>query len=188
MGITLCQYRARVGGYYRIAFKLSTGSPFYNNINYLLSFMIVLNFGSHGLPLALLIFFCVNHLNLSKFTYLSTYLKDVSLQRQNLSFLNADKRKWIINICHSLSKILIKIVLFTLLMLSGDIHPNPGPSQDNAKLSIVHNNICSLENKIAFIKAELGHFDILTISETCLNSQTSNEKVLIDGFSSPVKT
>ena len=56
-------------------------------------------------------------------------------------------------------KMFTYIVVFqALLLMSGDVQVNPGPNN----LSVCHVNIRSLnEEKIDFIKQELGHFNII---------------------------
>ena len=78
------------------------------------------------------------------------------------------------------------MMLCILLLISGDIHPNPGPS-NNVNLSIVHNNIRSLQKKTLFIEAELSSFDIITLSETWLHEEFPKEKLIIRGFSPPIR-
>lgn len=82
---------------------------------------------------------------------------------------------------------LILVMLAMLLLISGDIHPNPGPTHKDTKISIVHNNIRSLTNKAVFIETELGHFDIITLSETWLHDQVPNDKLVINGYSPPIR-
>ena len=96
-----------------------------------------------------------------------------------------------------------------LLSISGDIHPNPGPSASDSSssleshtdlsldmthfinsshnLSIVHYNVQSLLHKLDLLTAELRSFDIITFSETWLSESISNEQLFIPGFSLPVR-
>ena len=57
-------------------------------------------------------------------------------------------------------------LLTLLLLLSGDIESNPGPTENC--LSIIHSNIRSIRNKIEFIKNHLLDFDVLCFTETHL--------------------
>ena len=75
-------------------------------------------------------------------------------------------------------------VLCFLLLLCMDIHPDPGPNQT---LSIVHNNINSIQNKAIYIEAELNHFDIITLSETWLHGNFPKEKIKITGYQEPIR-
>ena len=85
--------------------------------------------------------------------------------------------------------ILNNLFLILLLLLCGDVHPNPGPPvQDTGTfISVVHNNICSLQNKVHYIEAELTNFDIITLSETWLHESFPNDRLLIDGYHPPVR-
>ena len=79
-------------------------------------------------------------------------------------------------------------ILLTLLMLCGNVQPNPGPAPETSSgLTIVHNNICSLRYKVMFVKAELNSFDIITLSETNLYAEYSNDKLEINGFHPPIR-
>ena len=75
-------------------------------------------------------------------------------------------------------------MLLLLLILCGDVHPNPGPPnpEPTHSISIVHNNICSLQQKVPYVEAELTNFDIITLSETWLHDQFPREKLVIKGY------
>ena len=75
-------------------------------------------------------------------------------------------------------------MLLLLLILCGDVHPNPGPPnpEPTHSISIVHNNICSLQQKVPYVEAELTNFDIITLSETWLHDQFPKEKLDIKGY------
>ena len=91
------------------------------------------------------------------------------------------------------------IITSLLLICSGDIEPNPGPTvvQDNASthstdntqecivmnnFSVVHYNIQSILNKVDVLGAELKNFDIICLTETWLNPNISDDCLTIDGF------
>lgn len=88
---------------------------------------------------------------------------------------------------HSLSKIAqicLAQFLFSLLMLCGDIHPNPGPKV-RPTVSLCHCNIRSIQNKSKLddIRCELADkYDIITLSETWLTSLHKDNDYLIQGF------
>ena len=67
----------------------------------------------------------------------------------------------------------------TLILLSGDVEPNPGPPG----LSICHINIRSLSPvKLLAIRQEIvGNYDIISLSETFLSSESSHN-LEIPGF------
>ena len=90
-----------------------------------------------------------------------------------------------------------------MLILSGDIHPNPGPLSSNSDsdssscqsmtdilssgLSILHLNIQSLKPKLDLLQAEMQAYDILIFTETWLSSQTSDDELLIPNFQKPFR-
>ena len=97
--------------------------------------------------------------------------------------------------------------LITLLILSGDVHPNNGPIDDSSltrsvssrdscisslsefdlsnNLSLVHYNVQSIRHKLDILYSELYAFDILTFSETWLNDSVSTEELSLPTFHSP---
>ncbi len=59
---------------------------------------------------------------------------------------------------------------YQLLLLAGDIELNPGPTNDSGGcLSIMHQNIRSIRNKMDYIKDNFLDFDILCFTETHLS-------------------
>ena len=95
-----------------------------------------------------------------------------------------------------------------LLLCSGGIHPNPGPTSNssssvtslstssssmsttvfdslplNHNVSFVHYNVQSILPKLEILHAELHEFDILAFSETWLNPSIDNEASAIPGAS-----
>ena len=97
--------------------------------------------------------------------------------------------------------------LFVLLLISGDVHPNPGPastssissssisSRDSSSffnsmnfckhLSFIHYNVQSIANKTDILSAELTDFDILAFSETWLHPDIHTNDLLIPEFMPP---
>ena len=192
MGVSINQYRARVGGYHKIALELSTRSPYFCNTKNILVLIILYIFGSRGLSLALLLFFCVDCCNQYANVHISTLTKNESKLTDTITAFNVffpyKFKNYSNQIVSFLSPNLITLFVFTLLLLlCGDIHPNPGPPYNNSNLSIVHNNICSLEHKTLFIEAELSKFDIITLSETWLYDGISNENIHINGYLPPIR-
>ncbi len=60
--------------------------------------------------------------------------------------------------------------LIKLNLLSGDIETNPGPSiNSDSCLSIIHQNIRSVRNKLEYIQDNYLDFDILCLTETHLS-------------------
>ena len=84
---------------------------------------------------------------------------------------------------------LIHSFLVSLLLLCGDVHPNPGPTLqvNNTNISIVHNNICSLQNKRNIVEAELTSFDIIALTETWLYNDFPSDRIAIKGYHPPIR-
>ena len=90
-----------------------------------------------------------------------------------------------------------------LLILSGNVHPNPGPLSEtssnsssdsnfstsirktlniNHHLSFVHSNVQSILSKLDILHAELLEFDILAFSETWLSSITPDDDLILPSY------
>ena len=90
--------------------------------------------------------------------------------------------------------------LASLILLSGDVQPNPGPSTSSSTsssidssvtsvlsqshhLSFIHYNVQqSILNKLDILTAELSDFDILAFTETWLHPNISDEELQIQSF------
>ena len=108
--------------------------------------------------------------------------------------------------------LLLLITVFTLwltilLICSGDIHPNPGPSSipsslnsstshnhsNNSlrspnlshNLSFVHYNVQSILNKLDILEAELFELDILAFTETWINPTVQSDDLVFQTFHKP---
>ena len=95
------------------------------------------------------------------------------------------------------------LALHLLLLQSGDIHPNPGPSSvasdtsDSSAssilnslnlsrhLSFVHYNVQSIVPKLDILISELSDFDILAFSETWLNPTITGEELFFVTYHPP---
>ena len=93
--------------------------------------------------------------------------------------------------------------LFVLLLLSGNVHPYPGPSSLSTDsscsvsssilsslnlsrhLSFVHYNVQSIVPKLDILLAELYEFDILAFSETWLSPSADNDDLLMQSYQIP---
>ncbi len=88
------------------------------------------------------------------------------------------------------------------LILSGDIHPNPGPSSNsdsssistdsytdllNSGVSVMHLNIQSLKPKLDILQVEAQPYDILIFTETWLTRSTTDEDLHISNFNLPFR-
>ena len=95
--------------------------------------------------------------------------------------------------------------LYNLILLSGDIHQNPGPASGSSQtegsfssldsrellsnhLSILHLNIQSLLPKIDLIRAETDSFDIAIFSESWLKPCTTDDEISLVNFLPPFRT
>ncbi len=90
---------------------------------------------------------------------------------------------------------------FLILQISGDIEINPGPNSNESsmssnvdlhgifkhKLSIVHLNVQSLQQKTDIIQAELDHFDIIALTETWLNDTIDNNDLALTQYHPPIR-
>ena len=92
-----------------------------------------------------------------------------------------------------------------LILLSGDVHPNPGPDSVTSladlsisnsvnsfsalanHLSIMHLNIQSILPKLDLIKCKSLAYDVLVFSESWLKPVTANDKLLIEAFHPPFR-
>ena len=106
---------------------------------------------------------------------------------------------------HILFAIFICSFFCLLLLLSGDIHPNPGPAtscntsessspssvsheQLSSHLSIFHLNVQSLLPKIDLIRAESELYDIAVFSESWLKPSITDDEIAIRNFLPPFRT
>ena len=100
--------------------------------------------------------------------------------------VNSIKRKRLI----VMNAIALSLLLHLAVLLSGDVHENPGP-QDRSDISICHVNIRSLRGDLAkldHISCGLGHkYDLITVSETWLNSSCKSSSLLLNGFQVPFR-
>ena len=91
------------------------------------------------------------------------------------------------NLIHTI--IASTLVIHMLVMLSMDVHTNPGPNWSD--LTICHSNIRSLRNyndKLDHIKCNLAeNYDIITISETWLHDNISSSTLHLSGFQPPYR-
>ena len=102
---------------------------------------------------------------------------------------------------HILFVMFICCWLCLLLLVSGDIHPNPGPASSSSTcesslsshdhlsnhLSIFHLNVQSLLPKIDILRAESEQYDIAVFSESWLKPHVSNDEIAIRNFLPPFR-
>ena len=80
--------------------------------------------------------------------------------------------------------------IIILIILSGDIHPNPGPNHSEAEpntISIIHLNANRLKNKIPQIELRTKNIDIVTVSETWLTPKIQDDTIRLQGFHKPIR-
>ena len=158
MNINISLYRARVGGFTSTAHRLSLKTYYAKDMGNALAFLLLFCYGKRYLTLSLFFHFS-RYLIIAPCTYTTedfTYSRQAPCTASELQFL---------------SSAIIIITLVSLILLSGDVHPNPGPPLNDNSISIVHNNICSLKTKLSLVEAELNSYDIITISEWDLATQ-----------------
>ena len=109
----------------------------------------------------------------------------------------------------SLTVLVVTVIvmwLINLLLASGDVHPNPGPSSSDTvstdssftssvslmgsinlskHLSFVHYNVQSLVTKLDLLYTELNEFDILAFTETWLNQSVLQEDIQLHSYCLP---
>ena len=70
-----------------------------------------------------------------------------------------------------------------LLLLSGDVEPNPGPQGDSTNcFSIFHQNIRSIRSKMEYIKDNFSDYDILCFTEIHLTEIVNDDIIFIEGL------
>ena len=192
MGNSVMQYRASIGAFHINNIELKIKVRQYLPTDLLVPFVILIMNGEKYLPLSILVF-----MFLDMQRYYDIIISNCLHCPQNLTDNIA---KPCLTACHY---ILIQDIIITLncmtyamilaavslvkrllLLLSGDIHTNPGPisSDLTENISIVHWNICSLRNKMDFVHIEATKHDIITISETCLNERDNSNNLAVPGF------
>ncbi|MEW8542945.1 MAG: endonuclease/exonuclease/phosphatase family protein, partial [Candidatus Thiodiazotropha sp.] len=151
--------------------------------------------------------------NTEQLVSVSHTIQELSIAGKNIT-MNCSKRKYPLsnkfreNMKFStlLFKVLLIMVsvtwLLSLLLLSGDIQPNPGPSSASSTsssidssvtsvlsqshhLSFIHYNVQSILHKLDILTAELSEFDILAFSETWLHPNILGEELEIPSYSKP---
>ena len=73
----------------------------------------------------------------------------------------------------------------SLLLQSGDIHPNPGPTKGQLSIALI--NARSIRNKIDLIAPESEQFDIITVCETWLKPTDKDESIKLPNYHTPLR-
>ena len=129
----------------------------------------------------------------SKNSYLIFYLSLIFILKvvyhctMNVSLTNTMSLRGFIVTCRILLPVVVLIFRVTLLLRSGDIETNPGPT--NTNLAVAHWNLNGLAShkfvKVPLLEAYMSfqNIDVMFLSETFLNSSTNDELELsIEGY------
>ena len=123
-----------------------------------------------GLCLAVFYTIILNHNDISKSFH--PYNKEYENSNTNGNITNSSTTS---SFFHSTIKRM-------LLLISGNVHPNPGPSP-SSDFHVVHINCRSLtKEKKILIETESNKFDVITLSETWLKDKHTDQEMNIDGF------
>ena len=191
-GSSIAQYRASVGAFYSVSLRISTMHMSFINCENIYPILLIHYHGVEGVLPALMLLVILNYSHRPNVTDPSQI--PVTHSSRNKIVTSNLLESLVIPIV-TISNVLImtylmhSLFLVLLLLLSGDVHPNPGPTfQGNStNISIVHNNICSLQNKRDNVEAELSNFDIIALSETWLYEEFPSDKISIKGYHQPVR-
>ena len=169
MAIEIGLYRARIGIFSARASR-NTNLPYALTVNDVFAMLSLVFIGrTKGLYLAV---FCSVVINPNDFGYHSSKLSKTISSHSNQP--NTDTSYTSSSFFSLLNRL--------LLLMSGNIHSNPGPTVDT-KFNIVHINCRSLtQDKKILIEAESNKFDVITLSETWLKDKHSNQDLKIEGF------
>ena len=190
MTCDLSRYRAGVGMFYTRALRLSLLKLGFVTIENIVPFLLLFVRGTNSLPIALLYFVLLDYLVLcTAFSHGPTckVYHTTTIQKFLLSgrvlFEHVVMTSLLITTC-----LLVLAVTFLLLMLAGDVHPNPGPAPGTSEgLSVAHINVRSIRNKLYSLECELGSFDVISVSETWLSDDIHSDSLLLQGFHPPVR-
>ena len=106
-------------------------------------------------------------------------------------FQRLKKSFWLLSstIYNSINNIETAILVWLLIILSGDVETNPG--QDSYRkhcVSILHCSIQSIRNKLEYIVENFCHFDCLCFTESHLDNSVENSNILLTNeFSVPYR-
>ena len=125
-----------------------------------------------------------NSFNKTKWTKLNSCFFTRKDWKNSKSYLQS------LNVKNSVQTIIAStLVIHMLVLLSMDVHTNPGPNWSD--LTLCHSNIRSLRNcndKLDHIRCNLAdNYDIITISETWLHDNISSSTLNLSGFQSPYR-
>ena len=197
MGIDTAAYRARVGCFYDSAVTAQRKLYFLDK-ELIAPFLCLLSGHiSHRLTVSVFIYFVLGKACCTTLSENTPNYKQRGSKTNLYGNIHANDKLANVrsNISHNIltgiSPLLFMIITVAVqlhLLLSGDVHLNPGPSSiPNNVLTINHINACSLRDKIDIVSCQIKDCDVVTVSETWFNSTLSNDKTHIAGFHSPVR-
>lgn len=79
-----------------------------------------------------------------------------------------------------LSYLNLLMVISLLITLAGDVESNPGPSNAEHSVSLLHHSSRSIRNKIEYIIDNFLDFDILCFTETHLDNNILTDNLILD--------
>ena len=177
-GINIAQYRASVGLFHSVSLRISTLHLSFINIENICPFLLLYCHGTNGVLPALLLIVVNYRRPVTDYFFPSQTPRTCIHQYKTCAGPLTSL---------SLTYSMYVFLSLLLLLLCGDVHPNPGPLIHDNYISIVHNNICSLQNKRDYVEAELTNFDIIALSETWLYDSFPSDKLTIRGYHPPVR-
>jgi hypothetical protein len=133
--------------------------------------------------------------NQSFFKYASYLKTRKKWARDNRKCMESQKKRMSVNL--SLGLVTMSWVIQCMILMSNDIHPNPGPTHCQfGDLTLCHSNIRSLDQKcpqtgdrlkLNDIKCHLTEYDVITLSETWLTPDIDSENFMIPGYQRPFR-
>ncbi len=105
-------------------------------------------------------------------------------------------KKHYTNACLNWSRFLLHSVitlshlLCVLILLSGDVHTNPGPVNHLHDVSLCHANIRSLKanDNMSHVRTDLGDkYDVIVLTETWLSEADNSDNFKLAGYQGPIR-
>ena len=129
--------------------------------------------------------FLKNHkLNFYLFAVIFAIVNELSYSLQSQSQIIHSCLKYNIIDLVPMNRSCLFTITKILLLLSNDVESNPGPEStgNQSSMSLLHQNIRSIRNKIDYIKDHFSDFDILCFTETHLTQDIINDVISIEPF------
>ena len=185
MPVNFQHHACRTGAFYDVATALSTTKLSFLTKDMVGPFICIM-FQKVQMALLLFLLSCWFKRHNAAFSY-----KRKSPNNSNSKPLSNPKIENKNSQFHSTAYLILNTVtIIMLVILSGDIQLNPGPTPirtTSNKISIVHINANRLKNKLSQIELKSKDIDIITISETWLSSDVFDNKIRLQGFHKPIR-